>query len=130
MYAFIEEKFRDVYEKYANSFTDSEYAYYLESVSNNGLAIFDVPIFYLTDEMVMRSIETPNKPLFMMTKNELEEIKQNRILQELGKIYNSNTYHYISEQSVIEINKKFDIKNYRFEDIMCLKYKKYLNNHY
>ena len=130
MHTFIEDKFRDVYERCMNLFPNSEYTYYLESVSNNGLAIFDVPTFYLTDEMVMCSIETPNKPLFMMTKNELERIKQNRILQELGKIYNSNTYHYISEQAVIEINKKYDIRNYRFEDIIYLRYKKFISNHY
>ena len=68
-----EEIFQKIYKQYSEKNHNYEYGYYLESVWRDGTTLFDVPKVFLTNEMIMAAIETPNSPIYLISRMEFEK---------------------------------------------------------
>ena len=93
MYKIAEERFQKLYQHYAGNMS-KDYVYYYNSVLENGESLFDVPRWFLTNEMIMTAFETPNNPIHLMTRYALE----NCIVQKYrGQITKEDKNSYFQE---------------------------------
>lgn len=103
MYKIAEERFQELYSKYANNSITKDYVYYLNSVFENGTNLFDVPEIYQTNEMIMTAIETPNNHVHLISRMTLE----NCVDKELGQI--AQFYH----RQITENDREQCLTNFR-----------------
>ena len=89
MYKIAEERFQELYRQYTcKSDNTHDYSHYLQSVQENGLTLFDVPRIYLTNEVIMTALETPNNPIKLLSRMDLERCVD-RQLNNLARYYHN-----------------------------------------
>ncbi len=87
MYKIAEERFQELYKQYAcKSDKKQDYSHYLQLVKDNGLSLFNVPRMYLTNEVIMTALETPNNPVKLLSRTDLERCVD-RQLNKLAQYY-------------------------------------------
>lgn len=113
-----EELFQELYKQYSEKDYVYEYRHYLELVYNEGTKIFDVPLGFCTNEMIMTSIETPHSPLHLLSRWEFEELYRR-------KVYKPSVVE--TPQSIARDEEEKDRYLGSLRSIIDLQYDKYLH---
>lgn len=77
MYKIVQSCFCELYNKYHiedDKNRHNNYSYYLNSVREDGTELFNVPLEYQTNDVIMTALETSQKPLHLTTREILENI--------------------------------------------------------
>ena len=87
MYKIAEERFQELYRQYACKLDNTQdYSHYLQTVQEDGQNLFDVPEIYLTNEVIMTALETPNNPIELLPRMTLEYCVSKK-LKELAPLF-------------------------------------------
>jgi hypothetical protein len=78
MYKIAKDLFISLCQKYRKEQDKKDYTYYLNAVAEDGTALFDAPDMYQTNELIMLAFESSQKPLYLMTRLELETCISNQ----------------------------------------------------
>lgn len=112
----IENEYQTLITQYKD-FQDHDYAYYLDMVQQEGTSIFDIPSYYITDEIITSAISAKFTPLYLMTRKEMENaIKSDYIKSNQGHLFK------------LPISKNENEGKFcNFNNLMTWKYDKYIS---